>query len=274
MPKKRNKAYKKRMISMIAATIAFVLSLSAYGQIAFGWFSFSQKVEPNGMGVQTQGYKALEIRAATNGADISVDSIRADMDVIDNVVSGDTTSSGTQHLFPGASGSFTFYVHDGSESTQTPYSFDYKISAKNDKFNAKSQNEGFYANVDENRKATSLQYLSSHVLFFKNKTDDVYSGWIRPDAYETENVSGGQTPTPCAVKVYWVWIEHYKHVFQKDSGVIDEETRAEIEKYYLDENTGKIMARGENSVEAFNEADTLIGITLQYIFFEIEVSRR
>lgn len=273
MPEKRNNVYKKRMISMIAVTVAFVLSLLAYGQLAFGWFSSSQKVETDGMGVHSQEYKNLQIRATSDGADISVGSIRADMGVINNVVSGDTTGSGTQHLFPGASGSFTFYVHDGSTGTQAPYSFEYRISAKNDKFNTKSQNEGFKSNVTEKQRETALQYLSSHILFFKKNEDGLY--WIHPGEFETENVSGGQTPAPREVTVYWVWVEHYKYIFQENDGLFDEETRTEIKEYYLDpQNTDKIMARGENSVEAFNEADTIIGITLQYICFEIEVSSR
>lgn len=51
MPKRGNKALKKRTVSMIAAATAFVLSVLVYGQLAFGWFSVSEKIGGDGMGV-------------------------------------------------------------------------------------------------------------------------------------------------------------------------------------------------------------------------------
>ncbi|MGN1094028.1 MAG: hypothetical protein ACI4SC_03520 [Candidatus Neoclostridium sp.] len=263
----------KRITAVAAAAVFLAVSVLAYGQITFGWFFSSQNVSGGGMGAQSQLPGNLQIRAKADGADISVERIVAEMDVIEDAVDdAEPDPDGKKYIYPGVSGSFTFYVHDGSETAQTAYSFSYSIVPKNNEFTENGGDKGFYHNVSDENKQQALWYLSSHVLFFKNKTDGVFSGWISPESVESVSVPDGPAPAPYAVTVHWVWIERYEDVFSSDRGIIDEATRSEIAAYYSEEsNASKMTARGEQSADAFNEADTFIGITVKYICFEIEV---
>lgn len=261
----------KKITAVAMAAVFFAVSVLVFGQISFGWFFSSQKVSGGGMGVQTQQTDNLQILAKADGKDISVDRIEAKMDVIGNKVDIDEPD-GKNYIFPGVSGSFTFYVHDGSQTAQTAYSFSYSIVPKNNEFTENGSDKGFYHNVSDENKQQALEYLSSHLLFFKKKENGVFSEWLSPESSASVSVTDGPSPAPCAVTVFWVWIERYDDVFSSDSGIIAEDTRSEIAAYYSSEsNASKMMARGEQTADAFNEADTFIGITMKYICFEIEV---
>lgn len=251
------------VVSALAAVFALLCAMSA-----FGWFSFSKNVTGNGISVQSKENQTLQIRATAIGEDIGVSEVTKDMDKLSN-------DGNTDALYPGASGSFSFYVHDGSAVRTYPYSFHYSVYVENNQFyEGADYPNGFYPYSSEEERAQAKQYINSHLLFFTHKEDGEYSGWIRPDAPTLCIADATGDDSAYEVKVYWVWVDIYNRIFEENSGLIAEPTRIEIATYFDNEaNIGKIVADGEKSSEAYNTADTLIGVTLKHICFEIDVTK-
>ena len=257
----------QKIVSISITFIAFLTAFFVFAQVSFGWFAFSTTVSGNGMGVQVQAIDFLEIRASESGENVGVSQIDKE------TISIDFPDGETKSIYPGVSGKFSFYVHDGSIQEQNPYAFGYRIEVKNDEFyEGEDFPKGFYPGVTDEDKEKALQYLSSHILFFEHRSGNVFSGWISPESYSPRNVAGAQEAKPCEVAVYWVWVANYEDIFNETSALLEEQTRNDIQDFYLKEgNIDKIMFGGENSLNAFNAADTLIGITVKYICFQIEV---
>lgn len=260
----------KLLIQVLLSGLAAVLALlCATG--TFGWFFLSRQVGGNGTGVQLKDCPPLEIRATATGADISVD------EIVDGTLSL-TEGEAMEGLSPGTSGSFTFYVHDGSEERLAPYAFWYDVSVCNDPFHPGDRGlyqDGFYPGLTEKEKELSLTYVNSHLLFFTARTEQGYSGWIRPDEVVRCTAPPDAENKGYGVTVYWVWLKQYGDVFgATGDGLIAEETRAEIQSYYsAPGNRAKMLDGGEMSQEAYNIADTMIGMSLKYIYFRIEVAK-
>lgn len=238
-----------------AALAAFAL-LSAAG--TFGWFAESRDVTAGGMLIQSAESGILEIRADVKGDNIGV-SAPEDIE--------QTLTSAIKELHPDVSGSFTFYVH----SDTAPYRFRYGVSIQNNAFHkGEGFPEGFYPYVKDEEKAQALQYIRSHLLFFTHKQGDVYSGWIQPDVTVPQSVEAEKNPYE--VTVYWVWIGDHRKIFDAESGLIEESTRQRIANYY-GSHPDQMFVGDEKTAEAYNGADTLIGIVLKYICFQVTVSK-
>lgn len=268
-------SHKRNLIKKIAAIVVelFVLLTAAtiFAYSVLGWVVSNNSVSGNGMSVQLKAAGALQIRASADGSDIGVTEISADMTTIT------FPDMAENEIYPGVSGQITFYVHDGSEGTQNDYSFDYHITPKNDDYydgeDVAAYPNGFYLNAKEADKQASLQYLASHVMFFESVEDGIYSDWINPESNAKKQVESGEAAAPCQVTVYWIWVPNYADIFTSPSIVLEESTRGEIENYYSQEGYTEKMFNGENSQNGFDAADTLIGITIKYMCFEIEVSK-
>lgn len=251
-------------VKMCLVALAMVFALLC-GMAVFGWFSNSIKVTANGASIKSVDLEQLEIRATATGEDIGVSVIEKTMKKLPL-----ETEDGDKTLYPGISGSFTFYVYSNMSDTEK-YSFVYDLFVDNDcLYEGADYPEGFYFGAKPEERAQALEYINAHLMFFAKNEGGVYSEWIKPGTkIKCSNVD---SKTPYKVTVYWVWVGQYNQIFKKDSGLIEENTRTEIAGYYSEEeNIGKMLAEGESSSTAYNVADTLIGMTLKYICFQISV---
>lgn len=247
---------------LYAVLAAFAIILLMRG---FGWFASIRDPKANGQGLQTKENQMLEIRAVADGEDIGVTVVEQTMDKL-------PTDGAALH--PDVSGSFTFYVHDGSDGT-VPYAFRYGVCVENNQFHEGANfPEGFYPNTSDEEREAAKQYINAHLLFFTNYENGEYSGWISPGLSVRESVDPPADSSPYQVTVYWVWVSWYQQIFEKNSGLIAEKTRQEIEAYFSQaENLGKMFVDGIDDAESYNGADTLIGMTLKYICFQVEVCK-
>lgn len=250
----------KPLIKMLLSALAAILAV-LYAIGTFGWFSSAHRVTSNGTDVYTKDVSVLEIRATAAGNDISVSVEENDMERLPFHAGGSTT------LHPTSYGSFSFFVNESSSQAQIPYSFLYKVTAENNRFR---EDEGFDRNTDAAEREQALIYINSHLLFFLDYDADtgLYSNWIRSG--ELIRCTANQNPQK--VTVYWVWVDQYKQVFEENSGLIEEETRKEIEAYYADK-AEMMLADGTSPAEAYNVADTLIGMTIKYVCFRVDVTK-
>ena len=188
-----------------------------------------------------------------------------------------------ENLYPGVSGSFTFYVNDSTDfSSENNFIFDYKVSAENNRPDYKGSSEypdGFYKNASSAEREEALKYLNSHLMFFKSKDGEKFSDWIRPGEVVTVNTSGLGNP-PYEVTIYWTWVADYNQIFAENSPVVDEATRATIAAYYqlsknslckFEENEDPNTADEITLEKAYNTADTFMGSVIKHIFFKVEV---
>ncbi|MGN0493924.1 MAG: hypothetical protein ACI4F7_09780 [Acutalibacteraceae bacterium] len=256
---KRNlvKPFIRMLLPALAAILAIICALGT-----FGWFSMSHIITGKGANIQTKDIGVLEIRASAAGPDISASAV-------EEITERLSYDGDQKKLRPTASGSFSFYVNDSSAGAQTPYNFVYKLSVENDllKDNA---NKGFYPNTDENEREQAKKYINSHLLFFSEYDEGakLYKGWLQSG----ETIRCTATQNPQKVTVYWVWVDQYRQIFEQNSGLIDEETRKEIAAYY-ENHTEMMLSDGASPAEAYNVADTMIGMTLKYVCFLIEVTK-
>lgn len=249
----------KMLLPALAAILAIVCALGT-----FGWFSRSHNVTGTGTNIQTKSVEELQI-LNTEDVEISESAVEEITVRLPYNEGSDTT------LAPTAHGSFTFRVKDNSSEAQIPYDFIYKLSVEND---FKTENNGFYSNTKKEEQLQALQYINSHLLFFSGYENGTYSGWLQSG----EAIRHTAEQNPQEVTVYWVWVDQYKQIFEKNSGLIEDATRAKIAKYYGNNpeegnHPEEMLVGGEHSAEAYNVADTVIGMTLKYICFLIEVSK-
>lgn len=247
----------KMLLPALAAILAIICALGT-----FGWFSMSHNAIGKGTNIQTKDVGELEIRAEANGADISVY-------VVDDIKDRLPYKEGaSKKLCPTSSGSFTFYVNEQSKEAQNPYSFAFILSIQNDSLKD-NVNNGFYPNTDYTKREQALQYINSHLLFFSGYDNDtkLYNGWLQSG----EPIRCTADENPKAVTVYWVWVDQYKQIFEENSGLIDEDTRNDIAAYYSANKAEMIPSDVASTAEAYNVADTVIGMTLKQICFLIEV---
>lgn len=227
----------------------------------FGWFGLSQTTHSAGDGTQIKDAHDLEIRAAADRDDISVTMVSADMEKLPH-------NGGGSAMYPGVSGSFSFIVNDTVRDGDEPYNIQYSVSIQNNEFHDDAAYEdGFYAGTSDADRAQAMEYIRTHLLFFTDwdAESNTYSGWIRHGQRITH---AGNEP----ITVYWVWVSLYDQLFSGESTLIEAATRSEIAaQYSKPENTGKVFLGEEMSSESYNMADTLIGVTLKYICYQIEV---
>lgn len=249
---------KKSFVKLAAATVLLGAVL-ACSVVSFGWFSKNDTVSSSGMRVSVEG--DLEILAARDeGGDIGVYEPSADMEHLP----GATQDSIVR---PGAAGCIEFYVRDPERET---LDFSYELGAVNDEFFADGS-DGFYAGTSDTRRTQALKYLNSHIMFFRNFDGTTYSDWIRPG----ETVSHSGAENPCRVRAYWVWVPWYDNIFSTDADrLIDEADKDAIAAYYSASAAADELFVGANVGEqGYNEADYIIGTTLQYICIEVKVRR-
>lgn len=253
----------KSAIGVIFSAALLIFALVSNGWV-FGWFSMGHDASGKGMGIITKDADEPEIRAEENGEDISVEVLRSDMQTLSHV-------DKVTDFMPGACGSFTFYVKDKAD--EGAFDFIFKVAVDNDQFKNDAEfEEGFYRETGQKDREAALAYLRSHLLFFTAKENDLYSGWIKPDK-EVELRAEAQKPHK--VTVYWVWVATYDKIFAADSNLIEENTRREIATYYSQEENHTKMFHGDSvSAEAYNMADTLIGVTLKYVYYRVEVLKK
>lgn len=253
----------KVLWQLIIAALLLILALVS-ASIAFGWFYREKGVSATGMEVSALG--AVEIRATADGPDISVTVPDKDMTLIENGVNRPADGSDSNAFRPGAAGKFTFYVHNDFRSDYTVF---LDIDVVNNQF-ADNGYEGWLPGSSEENRKRALQYINSHLMFFTDYDEtDGYSGWIPPDGMSRFPVSP-QDGT-AEITLYWIWVPWYSDIFSADRGVIAEEQRQAIADYYtLDENREK-MFNGDIGELEFNEADYVIGTTLEFVSFDIHV---
>ena len=260
-----------RALSLVLFLLLLCFLFVIWASVSFGWFSKNTNVTVDGVSVQTAGQTNLEIRATASGEDISVSELVSDM-----------TTLGTPEteigFYPGVSGSFSFFVSDGTAGEQD-YDFLFHATVTNNSFHVCSPetgdnySEGFYPEATAEQREIAVRYLSSHILFFTSYENGLYSGWLNPDTPSTLRASGTGASK---VTVYWVWVGEHAQIFDgsipDSERLIAEETRAEIAGYYAS-RMDTVTENGENSREAFNNADMLIGLTIKYLRFDISVAK-
>lgn len=246
----------------LSALVALFALLSAIG--AFGWFATVHNTTGIGTNVQVQNVEELQIRAKPEGNDIGVSVIESTM----GKLTVDYNDEESKKLYPGVAGSFSFYVHDGSDGQFDPYAFTYSVTIENNQFHVDDKYpEGFYKGADDKQKQQALDFINAHLMFFTTKDEKSgYSGWIKPGT----TVLCEAKSTPCKVTVYWVWVGKYSEIFVENSGLLKEETRIQVASHFKDSEK-MFPVDMMNSSEGYNVADTLIGVTLKYICFQIEV---
>lgn len=247
------------IISTLAVAAALVVAIFVLKRSSFGWFADSRSVDANGMNVQVQKEEVLQIRTEPTGPDISADDIQS---VTKMISLGDAVK-----LSPGASGSFSFYV---TKENGEAVSFRYRVKPANDSScTLEPFPQGFYKSTTDEEQTEALKYLASHVLLFTSCEQGVYSGWICPDDFVSKSAGDALQP----VTVYWVWVENYDLLFAENSSLMDADTRARIVNYYKPEKMNHVTKDGVQTKEAYNQADTLIGVTIKYVCFELEVTK-
>ncbi|MGN0804651.1 MAG: hypothetical protein ACI4MS_04635 [Candidatus Coproplasma sp.] len=255
-----------KVSAIIFEIIVLLTAVAIFASAVLGWFVSFASVSGNGMGVQLKVSGYFQIRAEESGEDIGVSAID------EHTTSIEFPDMEKKELYPGVSGRITFYVHDGSSASQNAYSFGYRITPKNDEWCGDvAYDNGFFAGLTEEEKALALKYMSSHIMFFESYDGDKYSGWISPESYVKKEVASAETATPYKVSVYWIWVPNYEDIFASPSAVLEENTRAEIATYYT-ANPDKLFSKDENSSDSFDGADTVIGISIKYMCFVIEVT--
>lgn len=260
-----------RFLILLIFGTAVVFLIRVWAGVSFGWFSSNKNAAGSGMNIQTAPSGTFEIRASAEGENIGKPVLVSDMTTLE--LPG--TAGG---IYPGVSGSFTFYVSDGTGEVQEGAYF-YRVTLTNNDFHECKPNEGeeyregFYPDTTPVQRENAIRYMTSHILFFTSRTDGKYSGWIRPDEPIRHDASGTGASR---VTVYWVWVDEYGQIFGETipeaSRLIEETTRAEIADYY-ESRMSEITENGEQSREAYNNADTQIGITVKYIRFDLTVSK-
>lgn len=226
--------------------------------IAFGWFSNNNGISASGTGVTVKSL-GLEIRSERNGADISVLEPSEEMKYIKNMIYDDEDK-----IRPSSSGYFEFYVHNANEDE---YGFVFNAAVKNNEF---SVGEGFKTPSDAASREKALKYINSHIMMFTEYKDGVYSGYIPTDGSVKRKVTkdndGGH------VVVYWIWIAYYDEIFTDKKNIIEESARKEIADYYSkEENRAKMFEGDEADENGYNQADCVIGTTIQHICFALNV---
>lgn len=254
----------KSAIGVIFSAALLIFALVSNGWV-FGWFSMGHDAASEGMGIITKDAEELEIRAEAGGEDIGVEVLSSEMQTLKP--DGNVTD-----FMPGVCGSFTFYVKDKSDD-EGLYNFVYRVAVDNNQFRNDGEFEkGFYRETGQADRESALAYLRSHLLFFTDKENDIYSGWIKPEDWVELQADAKE---PCKVTVYWVWVATYDKIFASGGNLIEENTRLEIAAYYSqEENRDKMFLGGSVSAEAYNMADTLIGVTLKYIYYRVEVLKK
>lgn len=260
----REKKFILKIASIVIEIIVLLTAVTVFAYSVLGWFVNNNTVSGNGLSVQLEVSNNLQIRASSTGEDIGVTSIDKDTT---SITFPDMTE---KEIYPGVSGQITFYVHDGSEGTQNAYSFSYRIKPQNDEWCEDGNHpQGFFARITDGEKALVLQYMSAHIMFFKSFNQGVYSDWINPES--PADVDVASAATPCEVTVYWIWVPNYSDIFVSPSPVLADGTREEIANYYLQAGNVNKLFNGENSQDGFDAADTVIGVSVKYMCFVIEV---
>lgn len=257
-------AFARLSLSVLLTGFALFLMVQV-----FGWFAAQKSIDASNQNLQTKGIENIEIRASADGENIGVTVAEKNMEKLPM----DGTLS---TLRPGISGSFSFYVHCDSSGGETgAYNFRYGVSVENNQFHEGADfPEGYYPNTDENTRAQAKDYINAHLLFFTHMENGVYSGWISPGYSIRCAADPAAGSSPYKATVYWVWVSWYQEIFEENNGLIEEETRKEIAAYYSEEgNIDKMFSDGTKAAEAYNMADTLIGVTLKYICFQINVCK-
>lgn len=260
-----------RFLILLIFGTAVVFLIRVWAGVSFGWFSSNKNAAASGMNTQTISSGTFEIRASAEGENIGKPVLVSDMTTLELPGTADG-------IYPGVSGSFTFYVSDGTAGVQEGAYF-YRVTLTNNDFHECKPNEGeeyregFYPDTTPLQRENAISYMTSHILFFTSRTDGKYSGWIRPDEPIPHDASGTGASR---VTVYWVWVDEYGQIFGETipeaDRLIEETTRAKIAGYY-ESRMSEITENGEQSREAYNNADTQIGITIKYIRVDLSVSR-
>lgn len=75
------------------------------------------------------------------------------------------------------------------------------------------------------------------------------------------------------MRIYWVWIPWYSDIFTPGSTVLTESERAEIAAYYTsgEQALAEMFNGGTADEQSFNEADYVIGTTIRYLCFCLNV---
>ena len=284
---------RKKLIAELVKTS--ILDLSAFFAIVLGtaaWFASNTKVDSGGIMISHQ-YDT--IRLATKGERQTADkllNLPEDLPEQTLQFGGDTyyyTEDGTIALrlsednivvFPGASGTVTFYViptQDGEISLTL-----YVALA------GYSQNNTSAERIVD---STLDALLSGHILLFRNKDENGhYSGWLGMDSAITVSENATKD-TPVEVTFYWIWPLRYENML---SDLYVDETQANAEgfmKFLNDQATAmpsipnttyrysRIYLTNEADLtttasrsKAYNLADEYIGTNAQYLYLAIQTS--
>ena len=217
----------------------------------------------------------------------------------------DDDDSYTEGFRPGASGSLTFkVVPKGVDSVTVNCKLNIRAFVGN-----YNDTTGDLESIDEVTSATTdndqkdaCNYINGHILFFQNKTtvsgNDIYSGYIGTNGLNV-TATGGNTQT---VTVYWKWVNTFDQMILKstdsyndypliaDSGGTAQQDRDALIAY-IKANYSKIFSglssEDQTSIssitydnlknsallgvlcDAYNAADQIIGVNLDYFMLEL-----
>lgn len=334
---RKNIIFKTAIMMMIGAALVVFAAL--------GWFAMNKTASTTGMGIQMKDFPfELEVRGnVIENSEVITDDELFNEGFTNGVRQSDglggysdayRTSDNNDKIFwrtgssneyvnglePGAHGAMTFYVIP-SESGELDVSFDFNI-------------RGYHAYYDENdeldelieitdsltdtpakgitnaqNKKTALNYLKTHVLFFKDYDENTgyYSGFCDLDSIDFNDFIEGNNKSVVAgrdyeVTVYWIWVNDFIDLLLETNSNYsgsqmfadnNTEDREAIMEYLEDTTNNKFFdgltdsqiethlgnlqdndsANDYNSLkaltDAYDDADLMIGNNVNYMLIEM-----
>lgn len=259
MENKYKEGFGKRKIVIQLFCVVGTLILLTLSLFTFGWFTDSQSVAENGLGMTAASAKfelaaenksgqydsLLDIPQGTELNNISVDGEATPKNLTatssekpeikwqmsDESNFGNVSGNGIQ---PGSSGKLTFYViAKQSGSLKLTFNLDTilydKTAAAIDESNP-NNSAHIIADTD-----TAAKLVKGHILFFKQKNDDIYAERIT-DTFTFEKIDAA-ADMAYRVDIYWVWPE-----------VIDQLVLPEEDNLLTSKDIKRVMAAGESII--------------------------
>lgn len=199
-------------------------------------------------------------------------------------------------IMPGASGQITFYLIpriDGLSEVKLELNTK-AYSLIDEKKSASSDN--IQEITSESANSIVLDYLSRHILFFRDKNSQgYYSGWIKDKTIivSASSYNNGESTftkdTPYKITIYWEWVEQFRNMvytnvtnklFQDTTSadyiaLLNDINTPENRSKYFDFPSGTEVNEGASNEmsqaaydlysEAYNQADQKIGYQIRYM---------
>jgi hypothetical protein len=136
---------------------------------------------------------------------------------MENNENGNVQEDGEQGLYPGASGSLTFYVipdQDGTLNLQFSLTTELYEAAQKETEDAipvsiatddaDDTDEESVSYIQKSTDEIASDLVQGHLLFFETKKDGLYSDWIQGGNF-SKTFKDAKADTSYKVTIYWVW---------------------------------------------------------------------